>query len=445
MDELLRTCDEAVAMALRAGVDEAEAFAVTSREVNAELQKNDIQVAKSMAGLGLGVRVFRAGSLGFSSVNSFGDDEVREAVERAVAISKAAPADEHAGLPEPAEVTPVEGIYDTAMESYGVEHAVDAALAMLREARGFDERVTVDGGGVEAAYGSRAIVNSHGVRQSERSSVALCYIMGMARDGDVISSFDYQFDNSHKADGIDPGKVAREFAEKVVGSLGAVAGDSFKGTVVLAPKATAEIIVHPIEYSVLASSVQKGTSRFAEKLGEVVAGDVITVTDDSRLENGFSTLSFDREGLPPTVLPLIENGVLGNLLYDSYTARREGRASTGHAGGGASSVPSVSATNIVVAGGDTSLNDLIAGIDRGVLVSRFSGNTEPASGDFSGVVKGGHMIRGGKLAEPLSGTLIAGNIFDLLPTVRAVSSETERLFNVVAPYVRVDGVTVTSG
>jgi len=156
-------------------------------------------------------------------------------------------------------------------------------------------------------------------------------------------------------------------------------------------------------------------------------------------------MSFDREGLPPRVLPLIEGGVVRNFLYDSYTARREGRSSTGHAGGGAASVPSVAATNIVMAGGDVSVGEMIAGVDRGVLVTRFSGNTDHASGDFSGVVKGGHMIRGGKLAEPLSGTLIAGNIFDLLPSVSAISRETGRLFNVVAPHVRLDGVVVTSG
>ncbi len=370
---------------------------------------------------------------------------MREAVDRAVAIASVVPADEYSGLPEPSEVTPVGGIYDAAIEDYGVEHAVRDALTMLSEAKGVDERVTVDGGGVEAGWGTKAVVNSHGVRQSERSSLIMCYIMGMARDGDAISSFDYQFDNSHNASGIDPAAVARVFAGKVVGSLGAVSGESFKGTVVLAPKATTEIIVQSIEYSVLASAVQKGTSRFADKLGDSVASELITVTDDSRLENGFSTLSFDREGLPPSVLPLLENGVLRNFLYDSYTARREGRASTGHAGGGASSVPSVSATNVVMAGGTVSVDEMIAGTDRGVLVTRFSGNTDPASGDFSGVVKGGYMIRSGKLAEPLTGTLIAGNIFDLLPNVSAVSRETERLFNVVAPHVRLDDVSVTSG
>jgi PmbA protein len=145
------------------------------------------------------------------------------------------------------------------------------------------------------------------------------------------------------------------------------------------------------------------------------------------------------------VLPVIEGGVLRNFLYDAYTARKDGRSSTGHAGGGAGSVPSVATTNVVWSAGDTPLADMVSGIDKGLLVTRFSGNVDPVSGDFSGSVKGGHMIRGGSLAEPLCGTMIAGNTFELLPGVSAVSQERERLFSDDLPYVRLDGVAVSSG
>jgi len=145
------------------------------------------------------------------------------------------------------------------------------------------------------------------------------------------------------------------------------------------------------------------------------------------------------------VLPLIEGGVLRNFLYDAYTARKDDRSSNGHAGGGSSSVPSVATTNVVVARGETSLADMIAGIDRGVLATRFSGNADPVSGDFSGSVKGGRMIRGGKLAEPLCGTMIAGNTFELLKRISAVSSEHERMFGSIVPYIALDEIAVTGG
>ncbi len=443
MEELLKVCDAAVAAATRHGADLAEAFAAHGRTIDVELQKNDLQIASTAESEAVGVRVFRDGRMGFASINTFDEAEIERAVGRAMGIASAAPPDEHNGLPDPAPVGSVEGLFDPTAAEYGVDRAVDNALGMLNTALGVDGRVTVDGGQFHCHAGARAVASSKGIRVAEPVSRLYCLIMGMARDGDVVSSFDFQFDASRRVDGVDCEGVARRFAGNVIASLGAKKGESFVGTVVLSPMAAAEIVAYPITYAALASTVQRGSSRFEQRLGKKVASPVLTVTDDASLEDGFASTTFDREGQPPSVLPIIEEGHLRNFLYDSYRARREGKTSTGHAGGGAQSVPTVSSTNIVFAPGDSSLNDLIAGVDRGVYVSRFSGNTDPVSGDFSGVVKGGRAIRGGKLEEPLTGTMIAGNTFDLLPKLSAVSRERERLFSDVLPSMRLEGVSVT--
>jgi PmbA protein len=339
----------------------------------------------------------------------------------------------------------LDGLYDVDAETFGVDRAVDMALEMLGSARGYDPRVSIDAGSLAVEYGTKAISTSKGIRASERSSLFFCLILGMAVDGDAVSSFDFQFDSAHALSEIDAIGTGKKLAENVIASLGAVKGESFRGSVILAPKAMAEVVSYPIESAVRAASVQKGTSKFCEKMGEKVASPLVSVCDDASLPNGFSTTSFDREGLAPTVTPLIERGILRNYLYDSYTARKDGRQSSGHARGGSRSVPSVGTTNVVYSAGDTSLADMISDTDRGILVTRYSGNVDPISGDFSGVVKGGRMIGGGTLGQPLCGTMIAGNTFDLLTSVSSVSVERERLFNVVAPYVRIDDVTVTSG
>lgn len=445
MENLLTLCDRVVEAALKAGADEAEAMSVRIRDVNVELQKNDLQIARSMSGDGLGLRVFKGGSLGFSYVNSFDDDSISESIERAMGLAAAAPPDEHNVLPDPTPIVPLEGLLDSEADSFGVEDAVGRTLSMLRAARGFDPRVTVDSGELAGHAGEKAISTSRGVRASERSSLYYCYIFGMAKEGETISSFDFQYDGARTAAAIDPEAVALRFAENVVSSLGAVKGESFKGPIILAPKAAAEILIDPITSAVSASSVQRETSRFRGKLEQVVASDLLNVTDDSTLTDGTATTAFDREGLRPEVLPLIEGGVLRNFLYDAYTARKDGRSSNGHAGGGSSSVPQVSTTNVVVASGEAALADMIAGIDRGVLATRFSGNADPVSGDFSGSVKGGRMIRGGKLAEPLCGTMIAGNTFELLTGITAVSAEHERMFGSVVPYIALDEISVTGG
>ncbi len=443
MEKLLNLCERTVEMALDLGADEAEAFAVTGDSVNVQLQKNDLQIARSTRSDGLGVRLFKNTGLGFAYVNSFTEQDVRESVELALGIAHASPRDSDNGLPDPSPLAPREGIMDRT--AFGVDEAVRLALEMLSAARGTDPRVTVDSGELSGRRGTKAIASSRGVRAVEEASGFHCVIMGMARDDKRVSSFDYQFDCSRKASGIDPVAVASKFAGNVVSTLGAVKGENFVGPILLAPKAAAEIVSYPVTYAARASSVQKDMSKFSGRIGERVASPLLTVVDDSTLPGGMSTTAFDREGLPPKVLPLIENGVLRSFLYDTYTARREGRVSTGHAGGGASSVPTVGTTNVVWSEGATPLADIISGIDKGIAVNRFSGNVDPVSGDFSGSVKGGHMIRGGRLAEPLCGTMIAGNVFDLMLGASAVSVEREVLFDETIPHIVLEGVSVSTG
>jgi len=217
-----------VEAALKAGADEAEAMSVRVRDVNVELQKNDLQIARSMSGDGMGLRVFKGGSLGFSYVNSFDDDSIRESVERAVGIAAAAPSDEYNVLPEPIPIEPLEDILDEAADEFGVETAVERTLAMLRTARDFDPRVTVDSGELYGHSGEKEISSSRRVRADERSSLYYCYIFGMAKEGESVSSFDFQFDGARRAAAIDPESVALRFAENVVSSLGAVKGESFR-------------------------------------------------------------------------------------------------------------------------------------------------------------------------------------------------------------------------
>ena len=433
-----------VDIAVGAGADEAEAMALSAQEVNVELQKNDLNIAKSMSGNSLGIRVYRDRSLGFAYVNSFEEENIRDSVERAMGIAAGAPSDENNALPDPTPVASIEGLYDPQADDFGVEKAVELALSMLRAARDYDPRVTIDSGELSGHTGEKAIASTRGVEVSERSSFFYSVIMGMAREGDSVSSFDYQFEGAWSPSRMDPVAMALKLAKNVVDSLGAVSGETFKGPVILAPKAASGIVVSPVMSSASASSVQRETSRFRGRLGEVVGSELLTVIDESRLPEGAGSTSFDREGIAPESLHVIEKGVLRSFLYDSYTARKDGRSSNGHAGGGVSAVPVVSSTNVVLSPGETPLADMIAGIDKGVLVTRFAGNVDPVSGDFSGSVKGGRMIRGGRLEEPLSGTMIAGNTFDSLSRVTAVSKETERMFSTVVPYLAVDGLSVTS-
>ncbi|MDH5361843.1 MAG: TldD/PmbA family protein [Aigarchaeota archaeon] len=192
------------------------------------------------------------------------------------------------------------------------------------------------------------------------------------------------------------------------------------------------------------NNVQKGRSRFQSRLNQRVSSEALTLVDNASFVEGAAAGSFDREGVPRTPLTVIEKGVLRAYLYNSYTALKEGRSSTGHASGDWRSTPSVNPTNILVDEGSVSKDEMISSVRRGVLVTRFSGFPNPVTGDFSGVVKGGYMIEGGEVVHPLKETLITGNVFDLLLRLSSISKERKTMVSHVLPYMSFEDVSITS-
>ncbi|MCL0069353.1 TldD/PmbA family protein [Dehalococcoidia bacterium] len=445
MTMILDIGELAVNKALGFGADEAEAFVIQGREISVRAENNEIKIATSQVEDGIGIRVFSDRGLGFASVNVLNEKEIEAAAQNAVRLSKGSPKDEYNLLPEPDHIKKVHGLYDEKAEGLGMDKAISLVEEMLATARGYDRRVTVDMAMLNANVGRRAIVNSKGIMEEEPESYFMYFVVGMAVDGEEVSSFNYRLDSTRLVGEIDVKRIALEFAKSVVDSLGARKGETFKGTVILSPNAAAGLMMGTIIHSINANNVQKGMSRWTGKLEERVASLMLTIEDNGLLGGGAGSYSFDREGLPPMPLKIIEEGCLRTYLYNTYAARKEGRPSTGHASGGTRSVPLISPTNLIIKAGEKSKDELIREIKRGVLATRFSGSSDPVSGDFSGVIKGGFLIENGEITRPLVETLIAGNIFDALPRISGLSRETERIESLVAPYIRIEEVSITGG
>jgi PmbA protein len=189
-------------------------------------------------------------------------------------------------------------------------------------------------------------------------------------------------------------------------------------------------------------------SRFAGRLGERVFSPSFSLADDGTLPGRPSSASFDREGIPHRPLALVDRGELRSFLWNTREARAVGRAegSTGHAAGGSRAAPSIGPTSLLVAGGDLEDDALLRDVERGILLSRFSGNADSVSGDFSGVAKGSFLLQRGEPPRPIQETLVSGNLYELLAAVSGVGRARRWVDgSVLAPLLRVEGVSVTSG
>ncbi|MFQ6106063.1 MAG: TldD/PmbA family protein [Thermoplasmata archaeon] len=444
MLDVLEACQYAVKKALELGATEAEGFAARGKEINVSIERNGIKMGKSQDLSGIGIRVILNHSLGFASVNDLAKEEIVRAAENALGLARRAPPLEFNELPDVKPISKVEGLYDPQSRDFTMDDALENATRLLKVARDYDPRVTVDSGYFSVDVGESAVANSNGTEASERACAFTHVIMGMAIEDEEVSSFDYRFNGTRRVDEIDVETSARTLAETVVNSLGAKKIESFKGTVVLNPNTVVDLLAPVIAFSTNSNAVQKGMSRFAGRIGERVASEAFTVRDDGLIAGALGSSSFDREGCPHQPLHIIEKGVLKNFLYNTLTAKKEDRETTGHASGGISGPPRIATTNLIIEPGNDSVDDLTAETKKGVAISRFSGAPDPISGDFSGGVKGGYLIEKGEKVSPIKETLVAGNVFELLKEISGISKETERIMNFIVPWVRLENVSVTS-
>jgi len=449
-DELLARCEALVAEALRAGADEAEAFATHAQKAAATFEKGDLKLAHVDEGSTIGLRVFRQQRLGFAATNQFDAASLASAARNAVALATASPADIANRLPDARPIAPLPSLVHPGLARLGIGEAVDHGHALVTRAQRFDPRLSVDGANASVSRVSQAIHTSRGVRASESDAMVALSISGMAIDGADVGGFHYASDAVR-----DPAEVERslarlvdDFAGTSVGNLAAQrAPTSYQGLVLFSPDAFLDLFVAPVLAAASAIAVQRGRSALAKRLGERIGAPGFSILDAPGDRELTGAASFDREGQPARAFAIVEDGWLRGWMYNGYAAAVENRASTGHARGGARSVPGLGAHAITVPAGSGGTREaLLASLGRGLLVQRFSGSVDPASGDFSGVAKSSRWVEGGRILGPVRETLLSGNAYRLLARIAVLGSVAERVDGGArAPWALVDGIDVTAG
>jgi PmbA protein len=211
--------------------------------------------------------------------------------------------------------------------------------------------------------------------------------------------------------------------------LGATKPSSRKLTVVLDPFVTAQFL-GVLSATLNGEAVLKGRSLFAHRVAEQVAAPIVTLVDDATNPLAFSASPLDGEGLATRRSTLIDGGVLRGFVYNSYSGRRSGTASTGNATrGGFKSTPGCGCLALSLTPGTRAQSELIADIDDGVLIQMVQGlhsGVNPVSGDFS-TGASGLTISGGQLGAPVREFTIGSTIQRMLQDVVEIGGDVEWL------------------
>jgi len=425
LTELSTTAGRAVEAALAAGAGDAEAYASRDSGREVRVHGGEVESLTAATQSGIGVRAWIGGRVGYAFGTDLSEAGVSAIAARAAGAAAVADEDEFAAPPRPAEIEALPGLSDPSVAAWSAADAAQLALTVERTALAADSRVAGVEQVVYADSAERvAVASSTGLAGEYESSDCFAYLQALA-DGDGGKETGLGFGLARGPAGLDPEAIGAEGAERATAMIGASKPSSRNCPVVLDPTVAASF-AGLIGGALGASAVQRGRSPFAGRLGEELAGEALILHDDGRDPGGPASAPFDGEGVPRRRTALIEGGRLRAFLYDTYTANREGGASTGSAARhGYRSLPTVATSNLVVAAGSLSFAELLGTAGEAVYVTDVAGlhsGVNPVTGVFS-VGASGHAIRAGELAEPLREFTIAGDLISMLGAVEAAGAD----------------------
>ena len=375
-----------------------------------------------------------------ASTDRTDDEGLRRLAANAAAIAKVVEElEDWSGLPGPTPVEDVAAAFSPATADATPELRADGVRAVIAAA---DAAGVTAYGSFSTATESTAVVNSKGIRASGTRTVAQLLTVSMGPDG----GSGYAEHASVDATTIDAAAIGREASDKARATANAVAIDAGDYPVVLEEYAVVDLLDMLGDLGFSALAVQEERS-FVE-IGRRIGSDLVSIVDDGQDPAGLP-MGFDYEGVAKRRVTLLDGGVCRGVVYDSQTAARDGVTSTGH-GLPAPNPYGPFPLNQVMAAGTASRDELIGGLDRGLLVTRFhyTNPVHPKLAIVTGMTRDGtFLVEGGRILGPVKNLRFTQSYLEAMAGTVAVARERKTLRGslggVVVPALRIDGWTFT--
>jgi TldD protein len=416
--------ERVLARALARGGDFAELYAERRTGFSVSLDDRKLERAQSGQDLGAAVRVIDGASTYFGHVDGLDEQDLERLADGVAAAV-------HGRSTVPCALASLERAASQAIEQHPGAVPAERKAEMLREC---DERARARGAAivqVTAGYDEEErrvqIANSEGLLAADDRTRVRLGVQTVAReDGRVETGSESLAGHSgFELFAGDFGRVADEAARRALTMLDARPAPAGPMTVVVGNGFGGVLFHEATGHGLEADAVQKRASVYAGRLGERVAGELVTAYDDGSLAGEWGTEGIDDEGTPTRSTRVIEEGELRFYLYDLTRARTDGVSSTGN--GRRQSfrhLPIPRMTNTYIAPGDADPADIIAEVKHGVFAVSFAGGqVEPATGNFVFGVSEGYLIEQGKVTAPLKGMTLLGSSLDVLKKIDAVGND----------------------
>jgi len=432
MERLEGAAEYILGKAKALGADMAQCSVSESKTTEFNMDGGEFSLMRTMYDYSVSITVFKDKRRGQVAVNTLDESKLDEAVILAIESCGSGKEDDAWEIcSDAAEMDFVDGCLEPDREKL-----FERTEELARDIAERHPKILINQLVDVHSLGQTVYANSYGVKYRSRKGYYGLTLMYVARDGEKTTSI--------AGCGFTMKDLDKPFIE--LGVLDSNLDDTekqlntntvngkFVGTVVMKPDCVANMVA-VIRGNFLSDSVMiDGSSIWRDKLGEKVADESISIRvapKDSRIVCG---QSYTGEGYLSEDFDLIRDGVLTSFDISQYVANKCEQMRAANSSGA-----------IVIKPGEKTLDEIISGVDHGILMGGFSGGQPAPSGEFSGVAKNSFLIENGKVTTALTETMVSGNIADMLHSVVGVSSETQEDGESSVPYVAFGGVTISGG
>ncbi|EDK13959.1 metalloprotease PmbA [Haemophilus influenzae] len=433
--ELRQAVSFAVALATKAGASaEVAVTKVSGLSVSARLQEvENVEFTNDGA---LGISVYMGQQKGNASTSDLSESAIKNAVEAALAIAKYTSPDDCTGLADKdlmAFNAPDLELYHAA--DVDVDKATELALQAEKAALEADERIiNSNGASFNSHTGVKVYGNSHGMLQSYLSSrySLSCSVIGGVEDA---LENDYEYTISREFDKLQsPIWVGKNCAKKVVSRLNPQKLSTREVPVIFLNDVATGLISH-FTAAISGGSLYRKSSFLLDYLGKQVLPDWFNISERPHLLRRLASTPFDSEGVRTQDREIVENGILQTYLVTSYSGKKLGMPSTGHAGGIHNWLVKPNLT-----GG---LTALLRQMGTGLLVTDVMGQgVNIVTGDYSRGASG-FWVENGEIQYPVAEITIAGQLQDMLKNMLAVADDIEHRSNIQTGSILLDKMKIS--
>ncbi|MFW9987973.1 MAG: TldD/PmbA family protein [Candidatus Odinarchaeota archaeon] len=432
-------------------IKSTDVFFEKSKYINIEIEENSIKNNEIGEDNGVSIRVInKNGALGFAYTNMLNRKTIEKMCNNAIKMMKVGTPDpDFKDLPGVFNNYPVvKDLFDKNLKYLEIEESLNYVNDLIKICADDDMAIS-QSGNFAADYSKTYIFNSNGLNALKKNTSCLISSNIIVKDkssNDTSSGSERQVERRLK--NIDSIKAANLALQDAKRNLNRKKIRSMKVPLLLTAKGTISLILRSIAAAVNAETFQYKRGFLVGKRGKIIGSKLLNIEDNGLIDGAPGSQIFDDEGVPCKNKKIIEKGKFLNtgLLHNSYTAGKDGTESSGNASRSSySSIPSIGITNFIMKPGDMALEEIIKEIKDGIILDYTGDSVNLSTGDFSGLILRGNLIKSGEISHPLNETMIGINIMDLFKKIDAVSKEYKVYGAFQAPYVRISSANIIGG